>query len=114
MFAWLDEMDLYIQPSLQEGLPRAVVEAMSRGLPALGAHTGGIPELLGDDCIFPRKDVEAIEKLLEDLQPEEMLSMAERNFEHAKQFQKDLLEERRNAFYAQFAAEAKSNRQERE
>ena len=46
MFAWLDEMDLYIQPSLLEGLPRALVEAMSRALPALGSQTGGIPELL--------------------------------------------------------------------
>ena len=107
MFAWLDEMDLYIQPSLQEGLPRAVVEAMSRGLPALGAHTGGIPELLGDEYIFPQKDVEAIEELLEELKPKEMLSMAERNFTHAKQFQKELLEQKRYDFYSAFAAEVK-------
>ena len=107
MFAWLDDMDLYIQPSLQEGLPRAVVEAMSRGLPALGAHTGGIPELLGEEHIFPRRDVKAITKMLEELSPEEMLSMAVRNFTHAKQFQKELLEHKRYEFYSAFAAEAK-------
>lgn len=28
---WLDEIDLYIQPSLTEGLPRAVIEAMDTG-----------------------------------------------------------------------------------
>ena len=78
MFEWLDDMDLYIQPSLQEGLPRAVVEAMSRGLPALGAHTGGIPELLGEDCIFPRKGVDAIAELLTALKPEQMIAMAAR------------------------------------
>lgn len=107
MFAWLDRMDLYIQPSLQEGLPRAVVEAMSRGLPSLGAHTGGIPELLGDEYIFPQKDVEVIAQMLEDLCQEDMQSMAERNFTHAKQFQKELLEQKRYEFYSAFAAEAK-------
>ena len=38
VFSWLDGLDLYIQPSLQEGLPRALIEAMSRGLPAFAAH----------------------------------------------------------------------------
>ena len=107
MFAWLDEMDLYIQPSLQEGLPRAVVEAMSRGLPALGAHTGGIPELLGEECIFPRKGVDTIAEKLSKLSLEQMISMAENNFVHAKMFQKELLEKKRFEFYSAFAADAK-------
>ena len=107
MFAWLDEMDLYIQPSLQEGLPRAVVEAMSRGLPALGAHTGGIPELLGEECIFPRKGVDTIAEKLSQLSLKQMIPMAESNFVHAKMFQKELLEKKRFEFYSAFAAEAK-------
>ena len=107
MFAWLDDMDLYIQPSLQEGLPRAVVEAMSRGLPALGARTGGIPELLGEKYIFERKSVDGIVKLLPEITHEEMTVMAKNNFEHAKSFQKDLLEKKRFDFYAEFAAKAK-------
>lgn len=111
MFAWLDDMDLYIQPSLQEGLPRAVVEAMSRGLPALGAHTGGIPELLGDDCIFTRKDVDAIVDLLTSLNTEQMTAMAKKNYKHAKQFQKELLEQKRYEFYSAFATEVKEKQQ---
>ena len=31
VFRLLDQCDIYVQPSLQEGLPRALVEAMSRG-----------------------------------------------------------------------------------
>src|SRR5690606_15570335 len=46
VFEWLDNIDIYVQPSRQEGLPRALIEAMSRGLPAFGANTAGIPELL--------------------------------------------------------------------
>lgn len=107
MFAWLDDMDLYIQPSLQEGLPRAVVEAMSRGLPTLGARTGGIPELLGEKYIFERKSVDGIVKLLPEITHEEMTVMAKNNFEHAKGFQKELLEKKRFDFYAEFAAVAK-------
>lgn len=107
MFGWLDSMDVYIQPSLQEGLPRAVVEAMSRGLPAIGAKTGGIPELLGEAYIVPRKNSDAIAKQLLSLTPEQMEKMAAANFEHAKQFQKELLEKKRHEFYADFAAAAK-------
>ena len=35
VFRWLETIDLYVQPSLAEGLPRALIEAMSKGLPAL-------------------------------------------------------------------------------
>lgn len=107
MFAWLDDMDLYIQPSLQEGLPRAVVEAMSRGLPALGSRTGGIPELLGEKCIFARKSVDELADALPKISNDEMQTMAKNNFEHAKLFQKDILEAKRCAFYAEFAEKAK-------
>lgn len=109
MFAWLDEMDVYIQPSLQEGLPRSVLEAMSRGLPALGSRTGGVPELLGDRYIFARKSVNDITELLTQLSNDEMQAMARKNFEHAKAFQNDILEAKRYEFYADFAAAAKEN-----
>ena len=48
---WLDDIDIYVQPSFQEGLPRALVEAMSGGRPAFASTTGGIPELLPADCL---------------------------------------------------------------
>ena len=111
MFSWFDDLDVYIQPSIVESMPRALIEAMSRGLPALGSIVGGIPELLGEDCVFPKKDVEAIAEHLEKLQPEGMRSMAERNFTRAKQFQKELLEKKRFEFYSAFAAEAKEKQQ---
>ena len=107
MYAWFDDLDVYIQPSIVESMPRALIEAMSRGLPALGSNVGGIPELLGEECIFPRKDVEAIAELLEALHPEGMQSMAECNFAHVKKFQKARLDKKRVDFYSAFAAEAK-------
>ena len=40
--------DLYIQPSLTEGLPLAVLEAMSMGKPVVVTKAGGMPELIKD------------------------------------------------------------------
>ena len=108
MFPFLDEMDLYIQPSMTEGMPRSLIEAMSRGLPAFGTQTGGIPELLGPDCTFPRKDSDAIAKMISCLSPEVMEQKASNNFESAKGFQKELLEHRRFDFYAAFAKAAEA------
>ena len=62
VFDWLDQLDLYIQPSKQEGLPRALIEALSRGLPAIGSSVGGIPELLDEECIIKRGDINSLGK----------------------------------------------------
>lgn len=96
----LDKCDIYIQPSLQEGLPRAVVEAMSRGCPCIGAKTGGIPELLGQDCLFAKKSVKSIVNTVEKMLNKDRFSeIAKANFEKAKQFDEQILGEKRNKFY---------------
>jgi glycosyltransferase involved in cell wall biosynthesis len=42
-------MDAFIQPSLlQEGLPLALAEAASAGLPLIATPIGGNPEIVGD------------------------------------------------------------------
>lgn len=96
----LDEMHVYIQPSRQEGLPRAVIEAMSRALPVFGARTAGIPELLLPECVFNNCDVKKIEELLHTLNKAKMKQYAERNFDEAKRYTSDVLNTRRVEFYA--------------
>src|SRR5919198_3885114 len=42
----LTESDLFLMPSLSEGMPFALLEAMACGRPALGTPVGGVPELV--------------------------------------------------------------------
>src|SRR5690606_11449092 len=53
---FLDAMHLYVHPSKQEGLPRVVIEALSRGRLALGSSAAGIPELLEQEHLHKPGD----------------------------------------------------------
>ncbi len=56
IFSFLDGVDVYVQTSFQEGLPRGLIEAMSRALPALGSNAGGTNELLPDEWLHTPGD----------------------------------------------------------
>lgn len=105
VFKWLETIDIYTQPSRQEGLPRALIEAMSRGLPAFGANTAGIPELLESKFIFSNtnKNIDEICNILKRFDKESMISQANRNYDESKKYDKHLIEERRSKFFKQFA-----------
>jgi glycosyltransferase involved in cell wall biosynthesis len=40
------EADLFVMPSLSEGIPKVIIEAMTHGVPVVGSQVGGIPALL--------------------------------------------------------------------
>jgi glycosyltransferase involved in cell wall biosynthesis len=49
--------DVYLQPSLWDGMPNALLEAMAAGCGAIGSDAGGIPEIIRggvDGIIVPR------------------------------------------------------------
>jgi len=99
--AQLDEADLFVLPSRQEGLPRAMVEAMARALPCIGSKVGGIPELLPDDDMVPPDDVLALARKMREIlsEPGRLLCMSKRNLEKAREYRAEHLHERRIEFY---------------
>ncbi|MDE2489574.1 MAG: glycosyltransferase, partial [Elusimicrobia bacterium] len=46
--AWLSAFDVYCLPSLWEGLPNALLEAMALGLPVVASRVDGVPEAVTD------------------------------------------------------------------
>lgn len=104
IFSWLDSIDIYAQPSRQEGLPRALIEAMSRGCPVIGAKSGGIPELIDSEFIFSNtnQNIEEICSILSSMSKNVMIRQAKRNYEEAKKYSKAIIEERRNQFFKDF------------
>ena len=63
----LSRATLFALPSHNEGVPMALLEAMSRSLPVLTTPVGGIPEVIENDrngLMVPAGDVDAIEAAL--------------------------------------------------
>ncbi|OOE49392.1 hypothetical protein BZG11_12085 [Salinivibrio kushneri] len=65
MNQWISSLDLYVQPSYTEGLPRSVIEAMAQGVPVMGSCVGGIPELVNDNALFKPGDSLEITNIIE-------------------------------------------------
>jgi glycosyltransferase involved in cell wall biosynthesis len=103
--AELDKADLFILPSRSEGLPRAVVEAMARGLPCISTTVGGIPELLEARDLVPAEDAAALARKITEFvtNPERMTQAAQRNLAEARDYHLETLKQRRQTFYRHIA-----------
>ena len=106
----LDRADLFVLPSRTEGLPRAMIEAMARGLPCLGSTAGGIPELLpAEDLVTPGDDRVLAMKMTEVLRnPAKRLRMARRNLQRAHDYRRDILQLRRREFYCRLRKQSEA------
>ena len=102
---WLDSIDLYIQPSFQEGLPRGTLEAMSRGCPAITSTAGGLPELLEPGELHAPGDAERLGALIVHAASDRdwQSAQARRNFEVARRYTKPELDRVRAGFWREFA-----------
>jgi glycosyltransferase involved in cell wall biosynthesis len=103
----LDQAHLFVMPSHQEGLPKAMVEAMARGLPCIGSAVGGIPELLPPEDLVAPGDADALADKIREVvtSPERMAQMSSRNLEKAREYSDHLLRARRIRFYEQLRDE---------
>jgi glycosyltransferase involved in cell wall biosynthesis len=82
-------MDLIVLPSFEEGFGNAILEAMAKAKPVIGANSGAIPEIIRDGVTgrlvppkSPQKLSEAILEILKD--PIKAKKMGEAGRERAK------------------------------
>ncbi|NJE03840.1 glycosyltransferase [Thermococcus sp. MV11] len=71
---WMNAADLFVLPSLSEGNPTVMFEALGVGLPFVGTAVGGVPEIITSEdygLLCPPKDPECLaEKILIALEKE--------------------------------------------
>lgn len=66
----LAALDVFVQPSLNEGMGRALIEAMAAGRPVIASRVGGIPALIEDrrtGRLVPPADPAALAEALAEL-----------------------------------------------
>jgi glycosyltransferase involved in cell wall biosynthesis len=98
---YLDNSNVFLLVSRTEGLPRAMVEAMSRGLLCIGTNVGGIPELLQNESLVEVESPEQIcDKIQFFLNNKEVANIqAMINLESSKDYSNEKLNAKRTDFY---------------
>jgi glycosyltransferase involved in cell wall biosynthesis len=70
MIDWLLGLDALVLPSLSEGCPNVLMEALAAGLPCVATAVGAVPRLIVDDVsgrLVPAADAEALAAALAEL-----------------------------------------------
>lgn len=101
---WIDSIDIMVLPSCGEGLPRCIVEAMSRACPCITSDVCGLPELIDKKWLHSPGDYKKMAELIDGIISDEklLIEAAETNFGHSKHFLFDTLREKRNRFLTDF------------
>jgi glycosyltransferase involved in cell wall biosynthesis len=103
IFDFMKSLSLYVQPSFVEGMPRAMLEAMSMGCPALGSTIGGIPEVLHGGLMHRPGDYKKLSgQIMRFYNDREILIQeAYKSLERAQSFHKETLDKKRAAFFTE-------------
>ncbi len=89
IFDWFDKIDFFLMPSLTEGLPRSLIEAMSRGCLCIASNVGGIPELLETNSLVNPKDYMSMKNIVLNMieNIDDSVKQSKRNIDISNDFQ---------------------------
>ncbi len=101
MDRFLNGVDIFVMPTKAEGLPRVIIEAMAKGLPAISTPVSGNPELLSSHFLVGFDDVITLADRIEELSTSPTLyeDASKENFKNSLKYEASILEERRDQFY---------------
>lgn len=108
----LQSSDLFVLPSITEGMPRAAIEAMACGLPVIASAVGGVPEILSSEYLVPPTNIQALtDALLKALQsPQQLTQMSQINCQRAAAFYPDYVRAGKQAFYRSLRLAAENSK----
>ena len=74
--AYIKAFDIFILPSLKEGLPYTILETMNAGVPMVATHVSGVPDLIENNTnglLVPSQNSTALAGALEKLMGDKKL-----------------------------------------
>lgn len=109
---WLGNIDLYLQPSITEGLPRATLEAMSMGCPVISTSAMGLREIVKPEWRHKRGDFKSLAKLIDAVSNSDEMrrDLIKHSIKTAKEYDRNKLDERINTFFQQIKNDIKANK----
>lgn len=89
---YMNQAEIFVLPSLSEGFPVTILEAMASGLPVIATRVGGIPDIIGDGMngylTDPKNQEQIAEALLKCLWDEQLRrNMSSNNREKVREYE---------------------------
>ena len=99
----LSEADIYVMPTIAEGLPRVIIEAMAKGLPCITTPVSGNPELVDRHFLVNYYETGTLADRIEELTKNPVLyeNTSRSNFERSWCYEASVLEKKRDGFYGE-------------
>lgn len=93
--------DIFVFPTVGEGLPRTIIEAMANGLVCVSSPVDGVLELIDTNLLADYNDIDKFVNIIENLidNPKLMKKISEDNVIKAQSYTEDKLQIRRRKFY---------------